>query len=264
MPQPLSQEEYIKRCVKTHGDTYDYSKTAYKKSDIKVTITCKIHGDFEQWPRDHYRGRGCNKCAAEAKGKALRDSQETFIKKANTKHNDYYTYNNANYVDTNTPVIITCPVHGDFTQQPNPHIQGAGCPECGKLSQVTNRESKGTGWTSQEWEEAASKSKYFEGFTLYVIRCWSETEEFIKIGKTFRSVPKRFTRKKEMPYEYEILHTVQGSAKHISHLEINLQKQFKLYKYLPKIGFHGQHECFSKDIKIKKEHLYDTRNNKSP
>ena len=34
------------------------------------------------------------------------------------------------YVNQTTDVIITCPIHGDFTQRPNNHYMGAGCPEC--------------------------------------------------------------------------------------------------------------------------------------
>jgi hypothetical protein len=55
---------------------------------------------------------------------------DKFIEKANTLHSDKYTYNNAVYVNGNTKLIITCPVHEDFTQTPGSHLYGNGCSKC--------------------------------------------------------------------------------------------------------------------------------------
>ena len=57
-------------------------------------------------------------------------NNEEFIKKAIEKHGNKYTYAKVNYVNSNTPVIITCPKHGDFQQTPNNHLSGRGCPKC--------------------------------------------------------------------------------------------------------------------------------------
>ena len=43
----ITTEEFIKRSKRNHGDIYDYSKTVYRTTKEPVTITCKIHGDFE-------------------------------------------------------------------------------------------------------------------------------------------------------------------------------------------------------------------------
>lgn len=58
----LTQEEFIKRAKEIHGDNYNYDKTKYETYDKKVTITCKIHGDFLQSPSCHLNGNGCPKC----------------------------------------------------------------------------------------------------------------------------------------------------------------------------------------------------------
>ncbi len=60
----LSQEEFLQRCCKTHGDKYDYSKTVYTHGDNKITILCSQHGEFEQVARRHSEGSGCPKCFA--------------------------------------------------------------------------------------------------------------------------------------------------------------------------------------------------------
>ena len=48
---------------KTHGNNYNYSKMDYTNYRTKVTITCPIHGDFEQTPAHHIGGTGCPSCA---------------------------------------------------------------------------------------------------------------------------------------------------------------------------------------------------------
>jgi hypothetical protein len=51
---------------KTHGTTYDYSKSQFVDVRLKITITCPKHGDFEQVARTHASGSGCQKCAKES------------------------------------------------------------------------------------------------------------------------------------------------------------------------------------------------------
>ena len=57
-------------------------------------------------------------------------TKEEFIQRVSTIHNNKYLYDKVNYVNTSTKVIITCPIHGDFEQTPNKHLQGQGCQKC--------------------------------------------------------------------------------------------------------------------------------------
>lgn len=61
-------------------------------------------------------------------------TNEEFIAKARLIHRDKYDYSLTNYVDNRTKVIIICPVHGEFEQSPNDHLNGAGCPHCARES----------------------------------------------------------------------------------------------------------------------------------
>lgn len=61
----LTNEEFINKAIKVHGNKYDYSKSEYKGSGINVCISCKKHGDFWQTPANHNRGHGCPKCKTE-------------------------------------------------------------------------------------------------------------------------------------------------------------------------------------------------------
>lgn len=58
----LTNEEYISRAIKIHGNKYDYSKTNYTGYYNPVTIICKEHGEFTQLAYDHLHGKGCKKC----------------------------------------------------------------------------------------------------------------------------------------------------------------------------------------------------------
>lgn len=56
---------------------------------------------------------------------------EGFIYKAKLKHGDFYDYSDTLYERSSKPVEICCPLHGVFSQRPNSHLNGNGCPACG-------------------------------------------------------------------------------------------------------------------------------------
>jgi hypothetical protein len=126
--QVFTQEEFISRAKKVHGDYYDYSKVVYLNSTSKVIIVCPKHGEFKQSPQGHYlAGRCCPKCGY----KSLKTSQTEWINKASQVHYNKYSYNNVDYINNYTPVSVTCPMHGDFSVMPKTHtIEQRGCPEC--------------------------------------------------------------------------------------------------------------------------------------
>lgn len=75
-------EQFIKEANFVHDFKFSYEKTNYIKNQIKVIITCPIHGDFEQRPLSHLQGNGCTNCS-ESKG-------EKFIAKYLDKNNISY------------------------------------------------------------------------------------------------------------------------------------------------------------------------------
>ena len=54
----------------------------------------------------------------------------TFIERSKIIHNNKYCYEQVNYRNTDTKVIILCPIHGPFEQRPEKHLIGQGCPKC--------------------------------------------------------------------------------------------------------------------------------------
>lgn len=58
-------EEFIEDAKMIWGDIYDYSLINYKTRHDKITIICKIHGEFEKYSGDHIsrnNPQGCQKC----------------------------------------------------------------------------------------------------------------------------------------------------------------------------------------------------------
>ena len=131
MTEKITQELFLKRAREFHGDKYDYRKSVYKNVDTKVTITCPVHGDFEQTPYIHYKKSGCPKCGFLTLGSYRKIAFSDFVKRSKAAHGDKYDYSKTNYINTTTKVVVTCPKHGDFEQLPEKHMSGQGCRMCG-------------------------------------------------------------------------------------------------------------------------------------
>jgi hypothetical protein len=58
---------------------------------------------------------------------------EDFVRRAVKIYGEKYDYTNVVYVNNRTLVKICCSIHGTFTQTPHTHLQGHGCPICGRL-----------------------------------------------------------------------------------------------------------------------------------
>ena len=129
--QRLTTEEFIEKARKIHGDKYDYSKTEYINNRNKICVVCPKHGEFYQTGGNHLKGHGCPKCGDESGCKQRKLSLDIFIEKAVNIHGDRYDYSKVEYKNAYTPIIIKCPIHGEFTIRPNNHLRGQGCPLCG-------------------------------------------------------------------------------------------------------------------------------------
>lgn len=73
-------------------------------------------------------------------GKCLTNNE--FILKSQDKHGDKYDYSKVKYIGSKNQIIIICPIHGEFLQRPNDHLNGCGCKKC--QYQKTSNENKFT------------------------------------------------------------------------------------------------------------------------
>lgn len=121
----LTTEKFIEKAIQLYGDKYTYDKCNYVKSNVKVIITCPIHGDFQVTPNHFLGNRGCPKC-----GGNYRLNTEEFIEKLKLIHGNKYCYDKVEYKTTHKSVILICPKHGEFINTPANLLKGQGCPYC--------------------------------------------------------------------------------------------------------------------------------------
>lgn len=133
----FNTEWFIEKSNKEHKGKYDYSVTEYINNEFKISVSCKEHGIFEQWPQDHINGRGCPACS----GNKRKTSVE-FIEQAKIIF-PLFNYSKVEYVSALKHVIIICPDHGEFKQKPNAILNNVGCEKCSMSRQQATKISRG-------------------------------------------------------------------------------------------------------------------------
>jgi hypothetical protein len=128
----MNQMEFESKANKVHNNKYKYG--VYTKYHSKIEITCPVHHKFWQAASSHLSGHGCPSCGLESiKAKMKPKENEKIIEEFKRTHGNQYDYSRVQYTNSATKVIIVCPDHGEFSQDPNSHKRGRGCPKCGKL-----------------------------------------------------------------------------------------------------------------------------------
>ncbi len=128
--EKLTTKEFIDKSKQIHGDKYNYDLVNYQSNRVKVEIICPTHGSFFQTPNSHMSGVGCKKCGSKTVSDKLTRSQSEYIQKVEDVHNGKYSYDKTNYITAHVPIIVTCPIHGDFEISANKHLRGQGCNKC--------------------------------------------------------------------------------------------------------------------------------------
>lgn len=137
LPHKKTTATFIKEANLKWNNLYDYSITEYVSKETKIKYICPEHGVQEQKPYLHIKN-GCQYCAGRGTSKY---TNETFIKKANEVHDNFYSYDKVEIKSITDKVIITCPVHGDFNQKASNHINlKNGCPKCKGGISINNEE----------------------------------------------------------------------------------------------------------------------------
>lgn len=205
----LTTEEFVSRATKVHDGKYRYDKSVYTVGTIQLIITCPEHGDFKQIPSSHLRGWGCQHC-----GGKLKSNTNLFVKKAREIYDDKYSYEKVKYVRNKIKVTITCAKHGDFTQTPNHHLRGVGCPRCAKHG--FNPSKNGT---------------------LYALR--SACGQYVKIGITNNFEQRFHALKRVTPFDVSVIERIECDGQTASQLEKMFHREFKSAGFT---GFDGATE----------------------
>lgn len=128
---------FIEAANKKHNFKYSYEKTVYVLINLKVIITCEIHGDFKQLPETHLKGSGCPRCSRNVK-----ITKDEFIEMSNLKFDNKFDYSEIEFKNYGIdPIKIICPMHGDFFQIPSDHVKSkTGCSKCSGKRKLTTEE----------------------------------------------------------------------------------------------------------------------------
>jgi len=160
--------QFKKDVIEKFGDIFDLSRVDYIGRDNKVIVGCSKHGWQDITPQMLMKNKyGCGVCGHDAKTYTTLE-WETI---ARSIHGDKYDYPDGDYyINSNTKILIYCPVHDYyFDQSPDKHIgkQQQGCHKCaGK--KLTNEERIETyqeihgdryGYTLVEYEKNTIKIK---------------------------------------------------------------------------------------------------------
>ncbi len=98
---------------------------------------------------------------------AERLTTQKFITRAIENHGDRYGYGKSIYTSSGVKVIITCTVHGDFSQEAHHHLSGSDCPRCA----ITERGEKKKKVAKLTFEEKSNKlhnNRYDYSKVLYI------------------------------------------------------------------------------------------------
>lgn len=173
----ILKNKFIEKCKQIKGcEDYDYSQIIYNNTKTKVNIGCNIHGIFQKYPTIHSFGKGCPTCNKTLKKNPEKYTTELFIERATKIHDDKYDYSKSKYVNAKIKLIIICPIHDEFLQNPYQHLDGHGCPTCGFETTANKKRSN-----INEFIEKANqihdniydygKSIYINNSTYLIIIC---------------------------------------------------------------------------------------------
>jgi len=129
-PWAKTTEQFIEEARRRHNGKYDYSFAVYRNAKTKLRIWCPLHGEYDQLPDDHLRGRGCPQCRHVNSARKRTIPFSAVIERFRRTHGDRYDYGQADFVNQSTKIMIICPEHGPFRQRPYVHSSGQGCPRC--------------------------------------------------------------------------------------------------------------------------------------
>lgn len=132
-------EKFISQAKIIHNNKYSYSKFVFVNNTTKGIITCPIHGDFLQTPKNHLHGQGCPTCGKEFARNYRKGNYTHFIKESKNRFGDIFEYPfiEREYENSHSKITIKCLKCGNvFTKIACDHLTSpkGGCKVCFKQS----------------------------------------------------------------------------------------------------------------------------------
>lgn len=141
MGKRVDFKEFVRRSNKVHHGKYSYHEESYTNTHDATLITCPIHGDFKQTPKNHMKGQGCPKCGKEYAINCKKHKWEGFVNESNKRFHGKYDFPNVEneYENSHSKVTIKCKDCGHvFEKIAGDHITSSdgGCSECRRLARM--------------------------------------------------------------------------------------------------------------------------------
>lgn len=146
------EKAFLEKAKEMNRDYIDYSKVHYINNRTLVTFIDKEYGEFQMTPSNFLKGKDCKqrKGAKISNTKGEKYNTEWFIKRARETHGDLYDYSKTVYTGAHNKVIIIDPEYGEFEQEANSHLRGAGHPQRA-IDENANKKR----YTKEQFEELA-------------------------------------------------------------------------------------------------------------
>lgn len=137
-----------------------------------------------------------------------RRTTKEFVEEANRVHNGKYTYEHTVYKNSNSKVIVTCPIHGDFEVAPSHHIHSkSGCRKCCGNYQMNTEDFIERAKDVHGDKYDYSKSEYINKNTKVCIICpehgefWQKAEDHYSGHGCRKCYDQWFTANQTFPVE---------------------------------------------------------------
>ena len=103
-----------------------------------------IIANTQQESNRNYQTRRRLKLGTQTRDIIRRNNELVFIQKSQEVHKNKYNYSLVEYHTKRTKVQLICPHHSIFTQSPDAHQRGQGCPKCAHERRIKSRKRKTT------------------------------------------------------------------------------------------------------------------------
>lgn len=129
-----NKDSFLRKFLLRFPDSgFDFSESVYITAKTPMTVTCKKLHKFNISPNNLLSGNGCKYCYLESNGFTSENKTEDYFNKFKVIHGDSYDYLKIKEISNcKQKISILCKIHGSFKMTPDNHLQGKGCPLCGK------------------------------------------------------------------------------------------------------------------------------------
>lgn len=129
-----NKDTFLEKFMLRYPDSkFDFSNSTYIRANQHMEVVCNHGHTFSVKPNNLMSGHGCPICYKIKKGHLHQKGTDSYIAKFKEVHGEKYDYSLVGeFKNCKQKVDVLCNDHGIFKITPDNHVQGKGCPLCGK------------------------------------------------------------------------------------------------------------------------------------